>query len=45
MFNDIAIAVKDPPNDNEPVSPMKIFAGGALYHKKPKHDPTIERKI
>ena len=35
-------APKDPPNDNEPVSPIKIFAGGALYHKNPKHDPTIE---
>ena len=35
-------APKDPPNDREPVSPIKILAGGALYHKKPKHDPTIE---
>ena len=35
-------APKDPPNDREPVSPIKIFAGGALYHRKPKHDPTIE---
>jgi hypothetical protein len=24
------------------VSPIKIFAGGALNHKKPKHEPTIE---
>jgi len=21
---------------------MKIFAGGALYQRKPKHEPTIE---
>ena len=36
------IAPKDPPSDKDPVSPIKIFAGGALYHKKPKHEPTIE---
>ena len=41
-FAIILTAPKDPPNDREPVSPIKIFAGGALYHKKPKHDPTIE---
>ena len=41
-FEIILTAPKDPPNDREPVSPIKIFAGGALYHKKPKHDPTIE---
>ena len=35
-------APKDPPKDSEPVSPMKIFAGGALNHKKPRHDPTID---
>ena len=28
--------------DNEPVSPMKIFAGGALYQRKPRQDPTID---
>ena len=32
----------EPPRDKEPVSPIKIFAGGALYHKKPKQDPTID---
>ena len=32
----------EPPKDNEPVSPMNIFAGGALYQRKPKHDPTTE---
>ena len=35
-------APKDPPKERDPVSPIKIFAGGALYHKNPKHDPTIE---
>ena len=24
------------------MSPIKILAGGALYHRKPKQDPTIE---
>jgi len=33
-------APKEPPNDREPVSPIKNFAGGALYHKNPKHEPT-----
>ena len=35
-------APKEPPNDKDPVSPMKIFAGGALYHKIPRHAPPIE---
>ena len=34
----------NPPSANEPVSPMKIFAGGALYHKNPKHAPTVAPK-
>ena len=38
----IPIAPNEPPNESEPVSPMKIFAGGALNHKKPKHAPIIE---
>jgi len=38
----ILTAPRELPKDNEPVSPIKIFAGGALYHKKPRHDPTIE---
>ena len=38
----IATDAKDPPSESEPVSPIKIFAGGALYHKKPKQEPTIE---
>ena len=28
-------------SDNEPVSPIKIFAGGALNHKKPRQEPII----
>ena len=38
----IAIAAKEPPKDNEPVSPIKIFAGGALYQRKPRQAPTME---
>ena len=38
----IATAAIDPPRDNDPVSPINIFAGGALYQRKPKQDPTIE---
>ena len=38
----IAIAANDPPRESEPVSPIKIFAGGALYQRNPKHAPTIE---
>ena len=38
----IAIAAKDPPKESDPVSPIKIFAGGALYQRKPKQDPTME---
>ena len=32
----MATAAKDPPRDSDPVSPIKILAGGALYHKKPR---------
>ena len=28
--------------EREPVSPIKIFAGGALYQRKPRQEPTIE---
>ena len=41
-FEIMLIAPNDPPSDRDPVSPIKIFAGGALYHKKPKQDPTID---
>ena len=37
----IAIAAKDPPKKVS-VSPINIFAGGALYHRKPKHAPTTD---
>ena len=37
----IATAAKEPPKERDPVSPIKILAGGALYHRKPKQDPTI----
>ena len=31
-----------PPKANDPVSPINIFAGGALYHKKPSRQaPTV----
>ena len=38
----ILTAPNDPPKDKEPVSPIKILAGGALNHKKPKQEPTID---
>ena len=34
-------APKDPPKASEPVSPINIFAGGALNHKKPIEAPII----
>ena len=36
------MAANEPPSDSEPVSPMKFFAGGALYQRNPRQDPTIE---
>ena len=42
FFAIMATEAKEPPKDNEPVSPIKIFAGGALNHKKPRQDPTID---
>ena len=33
-------APRAPPKDNDPVSPMKIFAGGALNQRKPRPPPT-----
>ena len=41
-FTIIAIAASEPPRESEPVSPIKIFAGGALYQRKPKQAPTTE---
>ena len=37
----IPTAPNEPPRDNEPVSPINIFAGGALNHKKPRQAPII----
>ena len=38
----IPTAPKDPPRASDPVSPINIFAGGALNHKNPKHAPIID---
>ena len=38
----IATAAKEPPSDKEPVSPINILAGGALYQRNPRHEPTME---
>ena len=35
-------APNEPPNANDPVSPMNIFAGGALNQRKPIHAPIID---
>ena len=37
----ILTAPSDPPNERDPVSPINIFAGGALNHKKPKQAPIM----
>ena len=37
----IATAANEPPKESEPVSPINILAGGALYQRKPKQDPKI----
>ena len=37
----IATAAKEPPKERSSIT-HKNFAGGALYHRKPKQDPTIE---
>ena len=34
-----AMAPSAPPSASEPVSPMKIMAGGALNHRKPRPAP------
>ena len=41
-FTIIAIAANDPPKERDPVSPIKILAGGALYQRNPKQAPTID---
>ena len=40
-----AIAPIALPTDNDPVSPIKTIAGGALYHKKPKPEPIKAAQI
>ena len=35
-------APREPPRANEPVSPINIFAGGALNQRNPMHAPIIE---
>lgn len=35
----IASPASAPPRASEPVSPMKILAGEAFHHRKPKHEP------
>ena len=32
-------AARPEPIDSDPVSPMKIFAGAAFHHRKPRHAP------
>ncbi len=36
-----AMAPRAPPRASEPVSPMKILAGGALYQRKPVPPPMM----
>ena len=36
---DTAMQPRAEPRDNDPVSPIKTAAGGALYHKNPKPLP------
>ena len=38
----IPTAPNDPPSAKDPVSPMKILAGGALNHKNPRQAPMID---
>ena len=41
-FTIIATAAREPPRESDPVSPINIFAGGALYQRNPKHAPTTD---
>ena len=38
---DSASAARPAPMANEPVSPMKIFAGAAFHHRKPAQAPSM----
>ena len=42
MFCNYSNCSKEPPKEREPVSPINIFAGGALNHRNPKQAPIIE---
>ncbi len=44
-FSATATAPRPPPKASEPVSPMKILAGGALYHRKPMPPPMMAAQI
>ena len=37
----IASPARAPPSESEPVSPMKIAAGEAFHHRKPKQAPVM----
>ena len=37
-----AIQASSPPSGSEPESPMKTFAGKALYQRKPRPAPALE---
>ena len=40
----IPTAPREPPSAKDPVSPINIFAGGALNQRKPRQAPIIEPK-
>ena len=40
----IPTAPSEPPKEREPVSPINIFAGGALNHKNPRQEPITAPK-
>ena len=42
MLNYNSDCSNEPPKESEPVSPINILAGGALYQRKPKQAPTTE---
>ena len=44
-FTDTATAPIRPPSASEPVSPMKICAGGALNHRKPRPAPISDAQM
>ena len=40
VFVHTASPASTPPSASDPVSPMKILAGGAFHHRNPKHAPS-----